>query len=135
MGNDDLIYTPDVVVFKKDERTDPVYPQMMEQEDWYKVNVITCAAPQMMGITRLPDNYEDIIRSRIKKILDVAAKEGNEVVVLGVWGCGAFKNPVEVVARIFAESLRNYNFKIVEFALALTNDVSGSAFARALQNQ
>ena len=135
MGNDDLIYTPDVVVFKKDERTDPVYPQMMEQEDWYKVNVITCAAPQMRGKTRLPDNYEDIIRSRIKKILDVAAKEGNEVVVLGAWGCGAFKNPVEIVARIFAESLRNYNFKIVEFALASTNDVSGSAFARALQNQ
>ena len=108
---------------------------MMEQEDWYKVNVITCAAPQMMGITRLPDNYEDIIRSRIKKILDVAAKEGNEVVVLGAWGCGAFKNPVEIVARIFAESLRNYDFKIVEFALASTNDVSGSAFARALQNQ
>lgn len=134
MGNDDLIYTPDVVVFKTDERTDPVYPQMMEREDWYKVNVITCAAPQMMGITRLPDNYEDIIRSRIKKILDVAAKEGNEVVILGAWGCGAFKNPVEIVARIFAESLRNYNFKIVEFALASTNDVSNSAFARALQN-
>ena len=29
MGNDDLIYTPDVVVFKTDERTDPIYPQMM----------------------------------------------------------------------------------------------------------
>jgi len=135
LGNDDLIYTPDVIVFKTDERTEPVYPQMMERESWYKVNVITCAAPQMMGIATLPENYEDVIRSRIKKILDVAAKEGNEVIILGAWGCGAFKNPVEIVARIFVESVKNYNFDIVEFALATRNDVHSSAFARALQNQ
>lgn len=133
MGNDDLIYTPDVVVFKSDERTDPVYPQMMEHDEWYKVNVITCAAPQMQNIVRQPDNYEQIIRSRIKKILDVASKEGNEVIILGAWGCGAFKNPIEIVARIFVESLKNYNFETVEFALATRNDVRGSAFARALQ--
>ena len=134
MGNDDLIYTPDVVVFKSDARTDPVYPQMMGREAWYKVNVITCAAPQMMGIAKQPNNYEDIISSRIKKILDVAAKEGNEVVILGAWGCGAFKNPVETVSWIFVDLVKNYNFEIVEFALATTNDVRGSAFARALQN-
>ena len=81
MGNNDLIYTPDVVVFKTDERTEPVYPRMLEHDDWYKVNVISCAAPQMQGVVRRPDNYEDVIRSRIKKILDVAAKEGNEVII------------------------------------------------------
>ena len=133
MGSDDLIYTPDVVVFKTDERTDPVYPRMMDKDEWYRVNVITCAAPQLFGSVSRPDNYEEMIRSRIKKILDVAAKEGNEVVILGAWGCGAFKNPVEVVARIFVELLKNYNFEIVEFALATINDVRSSAFARALQ--
>ena len=133
MGNDDLIYTPDVVVFKTDERTDPVYPRMMEHDDWFKVNVITCAAPQLLRQVHRPDNYEDAIRSRIKKILDVAAKEGNDVVILGAWGCGAFKNPIEIVARVFVELLRNYNFEIVEFALAPRNDVQSSAFARALR--
>lgn len=133
MGNDDLIYTPDIVVFKTDERTDPVYPRMMEHVDWYKVNVITCAAPQLFGSVKRPDNYEDAIRSRIKKILDVAAREGNEVVILGAWGCGAFKNPIEIVAKIFVELLKNYSFEIVEFALATRNDVRSSAFARALR--
>ena len=134
MGNDDLIYTPDVVVFKTDERTEPVYPRMMEREEWFHVNVITCAAPQMMGITQLPESYEDVIHSRIKKILDVAAKEGNEVIILGAWGCGAFKNPVEIVAKTFVELLRSYPFETVEFALATRNEVSTSAFARALQS-
>ena len=133
MGNDDLIYTPDVVVFKSDERTDPVFPQMMSHDEWYKVNVITCAAPQLMGNVALPNNYEAMIRSRIKKILDVAAMEGNEVVILGAWGCGAFKNPIEIVAGIFVEMVKNYNFETVEFALATRNDVSSSAFSRALK--
>jgi uncharacterized protein (TIGR02452 family) len=63
----------------------------------------------------------------------VAAKEKNEVIILGAWGCGAFKNPIEVVARLFVDLLKNYNFEFVEFALASRNDVQGSAFARALQ--
>lgn len=133
LGNDDLIYTPDVVVFKTDERTNPVCPQMMCRDEWYKVNVITCAAPQLNKAADLPNNYEQIIRSRIKKILDVASMEGNEVVILGAWGCGAFKNPIEIVARIFVELVKNYDFEVVEFALATTNDVEDSAFARYLR--
>ena len=130
MGNDDLIYTPNVVVFKSDERTDPVYPKMMEQNEWYKVDVITCAAPELKNMRSRPSNYEEIITSRIKKILDVAAKEQVEVLVLGAWGCGAFKNPSDVVARVFRTLLKNYNFETVEFALASRDDISGSPFAR-----
>ena len=133
MGNDDLIYTPDVVVFKTDVRTDPIYPQMMDSDDWYTVNVITCAAPVLSDPANRPENYEDIMRARIRKILDVAAKEGNEVIILGAWGCGAFKNPIEIVAKVFVELVRNYDFEIVEFALATTNDVRSSAFARYLR--
>lgn len=133
MGNDDLIYTPDVVVFKTDERTEPLYPQMMPRDEWYKVNVITCAAPQLIGKISLPDGYEEAIRSRVKRILDVAAMNGNEVIILGAWGCGAFRNPIETVSRIMVELVRHYDFHVVEFALATRLDVSTSAFARALR--
>ena len=47
VGNDDLIYTPDVIVFKSDERTEIIDPKMLPRDDWYKVNVITCAAPDL----------------------------------------------------------------------------------------
>ncbi len=130
MGNDDLIYTPDVVVFKTDERTDPVYPKMMPQADWYKVDVITCAAPEMRYGVQKPNNYEQVIASRIKKILDVAAKEHAQAIILGAWGCGAFHNDSQVVSSTFYSLLKNYNFEIVEFALATHNDVSNSIFAR-----
>jgi uncharacterized protein (TIGR02452 family) len=130
MGNDDLIYTPDVVVFKTDERTDPIYPKMMDRSEWYKVDVITCAAPELMKMRHRPSNYEAIITSRVKKILDVAAKERVGALILGAWGCGAFKNDPVVVSRAFHSLLKNYNFEVVEFALASRGDVSGSVFAK-----
>lgn len=128
LGNDDLIYTPDVVVFKTDERTDPIYPQMMAQRDWYKVDVITCAAPVLKRVRR-PSNYEEIIASRIKKILDVATKENVEVLILGAWGCGDFKNDPQVVSNAFYTLLKNYNFEVVEFAMGSDVSAQGSVFA------
>ena len=130
MGNDDLIYTPDVVVFKTDESTDPIYPKMMAESEWYKVNVITCAAPELMNMRHRPANYEEIIWSRIKKILDVAAKENNEVLILGAWGCGAFKNDPIVVANAFHSLLEHYHFEIVEFALSSRGALDSSPFAK-----
>ena len=131
MGNDDLIYTPDVVVFKTDERTDPVYPKMMEQDEWYKVDVITSAAPELSRMLHRPNNYEEVIFSRVKKILDVAAKEKVEVLILGAWGCGAFKNDSTIVSKAFYSLLKNYNFETVEFALSSKGDVSKSPFYKA----
>lgn len=118
MGNDDLIYTPDVVVFKTDERTDPFIPQMMKEDEWYNVDVITCAAPELWHGHKKPADYESRIRSRIKKILDVAALQKAEVLILGGWGCGAFKNDPVIVANVFYELLKNYNFETVEFAMS-----------------
>lgn len=131
MGNDDLIYTPDVVVFKTDERTKPICPKMMEPHDWYKVDVITSAAPEMFRLVKdIPiEEYETIITSRIKKILDVAAKEEVDVLILGRWGCGVFMNDPKVVSKTFYTLLKNYDFKTVEFALATNDDVSNSEFA------
>ena len=122
MGNDDLIYTPDVIVFKKDERTDPIYPTIMPADQWYKVDIITCAAPELRH-GAAPKNYNDIITARIRRILDVAAIEHVETLILGAWGCGAFKNPVETVARVFHDLLKEYDFETVEFALSNDNDV------------
>lgn len=117
MGNDDLIYVPDVVVFKTDEST----PQLMYENNWFKSDVIVSAAPQL-GHKYDTVKYRKIMESRIKKILDVAAKENVEVLILGAFGCGAFRNPPEVVAEIFNSLIRHYNFEIVEFAVFCRDD-------------
>ena len=130
MGNDDIIYTPDVIVFKTDERTDPIWPKMMPKAEWYNVDVITCAAPELWRGNPMPSDYEAQITRRIKRILDVAAKAEVEVLILGKWGCGDFNNPVDVVARVFKTLLKNYNFETVEFALATNHITSDDVFAQ-----
>lgn len=133
MGNDDLIYTPGVCVFKTDELADPIIPEMMPRDEWYRVDVITCAAPELRHGNPMPDDYEAQISRRIKKILDVAKQQGVEVLILGAWGCGAFRNPEEVVARLFRQHLRNYSFPIVIFPMG-RQDYFDSAFFKEFGN-
>lgn len=119
--NDDIIYTPEVVVFKKDTSE----AKMLPKEEWYPVDVITCAAPNLGAITwekRKQINVFELMmlhRARIERILEVAKKKGCEVLILGAFGCGAFANPPEIVAKVFKEALEIYGkyFETVEFAV------------------
>ena len=127
--NDDIIYTPDVAVFK----TDTVTPKVMKENDWYYPNVITCAAPNLRERPSNQYNSGDgnravkisdkelmeIHEKRLRRILDVATLEGNEAVVLGAFGCGAFSNNPEVVARAAKAVIQDYKyaFETIEFAV------------------
>ena len=127
--NDDIIFTPGVTVFK----TDTASPKLMSESDWYEVDVITCAAPNLRDNPSNIYNHGDgnkkakvsdrellaIHKKRLRRILDVAALEGDEVVVLGAFGCGAFANSPDVVALAAKNVIKNYikTFKVIEFAV------------------
>ena len=112
----------DVMVFK----TDTIFPETMPADEWWKVNVITCAAPNLRndrdGSVRVTINNNELRNlhiKRMRRILDIAAARGNEVIVLGAFGCGAFKNPPEVVAAALKQVTNEYKFrfKTIEFAV------------------
>lgn len=118
-GTDDLIYTPNVVVFK----TDTLEPQLLKENKWYRVDIITCAAPEMFyGYDE--QKFIRVAIKRIKRILDVAINQNVEVLILGAFGCGVFKNPPHIVASIFKELIMEYGFEIVEFAISSRNDTT-----------
>lgn len=128
--NDDIIYSPDVCVIK----TDNARAERLSAADWYKVNVITCAAP---NLRKQPSNemnldsgdsaarisngqLKELHEKRIRRIFEVAATNGNDVLIAGAFGCGAFKNPPDIVARVFHEITYEfrYMFETVEYAIA-----------------
>ncbi|MDE7254494.1 MAG: TIGR02452 family protein [Acetatifactor sp.] len=127
--NDDCIYTPDVAVFK----TDTAEPKLMPEKDWYHVDVITCAAPNLREnpsnrmnpgsgsqSLRLKDSeLKKLHIKRMGRILEIAKKEQEDVVILGAFGCGAFMNPPKVVAEAMAAVLEQYkyDFQVIEFAV------------------
>lgn len=147
LHNDDCIYTPDVVVFKKDTAN----PSLMSEEEWYSVNVITCAAPNLRekpsnmmnsgdGHKAAKISDKDLLalhEKRLAKILDIALSEGNEVVILGAFGCGAFENKPEVVAKAAKNVISKYMhaFKIIEFAVYCSprDDSNFKVFERILR--
>ena len=129
LHNDDIIYTPSVTVFKSDTAN----PTLLPESDWYNVNVVTCAAPNLREKPSNRMNMNDgnkavkisdkellhLHEKRIKRILDVAVKEGNEAVILGAFGCGAFANSPCIVARAAKNVIQNYlyAFETIEFAI------------------
>lgn len=144
--NDDLIYTPDVVVFK----TDTAVPKSMVEEDWYAVDVITLAAPKLryqngMGNNGRPRQNTKVTdkellaihEKRMRRFLDVAKAKGEEVLILGAFGCGAFMNSPEVVAQAMKNILPDYlyDFKAIEFAVycSANDNTNYKVFERILK--
>lgn len=122
-NRDDCIYTPDVIVFKEDTSQ----CELMSTDDWYKVDVITCAAPDLrQARQRDLDNGSLSKRTlalkfmqRIKRILEIAIQHQAEVIVLGAFGCGAFQNPPTIVSYAYNEVLKEYKkyFDTIELAI------------------
>ncbi len=129
LHNDDIIYTPGVTVFK----TDTASPELMPETDWYDVDVITCAAPNLRsqpsnkyntgdGDRKIIISDPDLLvlhEKRLRRILETALSENVDTIILGAFGCGAFQNSPEVVARANRNVLKDYldAFKNIEFAV------------------
>ena len=123
--NDDIIYTPQVAVFKTDEEL----PKNLPLKDRFFVNVITCAAPNLSRIKEagLPCSEErlrEVFMKRMKRIVEVALANANDTLILGAFGCGAFGNDARLVAECWKEVLKDYlhAFKIIEFAVFCKGD-------------
>ena len=127
--NNDCVYTPNVCVFKSDTN----FPEPLSKEDWWQVNILTCAAP---NLREKPSNamnpcagntaakvtateLERLLTSRIRRIFEVAAANENDVLILGAFGCGAFRNPPEIVAKIFNAVMQDFlcHFETIEYAV------------------
>ena len=117
LHNDDCIYTPRVIVFK----TDAMIPRLLPEDSWSRIDVITCAAPNLRlenGEKRWIGDKDllELHCRRIGRILDIA---GVENMVLGAFGCGVFLNDPEIVALASLKALENRRclFKKIEFAV------------------
>lgn len=118
-GNNDLIYSPDVIVCK----SDTAKPHHLREENWYKVDVITCAAPNLCLHPISNDDEYKIHLSRFTAILTIAKAMKCQVVILGAFGCGVFANHPEIVASAASEAIKAFPnvFNTIEFAVFTTD--------------
>lgn len=116
-----LIYSPAVPVLRDTE----TYDYAWLTKPW-AVDFIACPAikyPKWVSTTEEPDGDlndadKEELAARLQLILDTAATMGNDAVVLGPMGCGAWKNPPRAVARVFRRVLLEYPDCFREIAIA-----------------
>ena len=104
---DHLIFSPSVPFFR-----------ISTEREWlakpFMASVITTPAPNAGAIRRNRPSeslqIEATFRRRWSNVLAVARDQGQRVLVLGAWGCGAFRNDPVVAARTAEQAINAPNF-------------------------
>ena len=124
LHNDDIIYTPKVLIIKDDDHNMLAIP--------FLVDVISCAAPNLREKPNNAYNSGDgnkvqisdnellaLHEKRARKIFASAIANGVEVLILGAFGCGAFQNDPHIVAQAYKNVLPDFAhyFHTIEFAI------------------
>ena len=144
-ASDSLVYTEGVVICKTDEDL----PKRMPKEDWVTVDVITVAAPDLRRKSNMHAalvgggtymNDAELFGYHVKRamhILTCAAAKKADILVLGAFGCGAFENNPEVVARAYRTALQEFPkvFSRIEFAVYCSpmDTTNYDVFSRVLE--
>ncbi|MHA7630205.1 TIGR02452 family protein [Corallococcus sp. M7] len=112
---DHVIYSPQVPFFRDEGLT------LLEKP--FRVSLITAPAPNAGSARRnaphLLPRMGEVLHARALKVLQVAAHHGHRTLVLGAWGCGAFRNDPRDAADAFARALEAFPgvFERVVFAV------------------
>lgn len=112
--NTKMIWTPNVVFFKDDNGN-------VADEPRFGINVITSAAPNLRIFSRslTADDFYHMILNRIRSVIRLAKEKDQKILILGAFGCGAFRNPPEIVAKAFAQAISEIDGGNMHFIFAI----------------
>lgn len=133
---DDMIYSPRVPVFRDDNYAllDRIFSVDMLTAPAVNRGAVKENAPERLG------EVESVMLHRMDLLLNLAARQGQTVLVLGAWGCGVFANRADEMAGWFASHLLQGGryegvFDLVSFAVYdRRNDGTCAAFERFFGN-
>lgn len=122
--NNEVIYSPNVTIIKERES---MYCEYLPAPEF--INIVTCPAIKLRE--RADENYQftqdqaNIVLNKLRLIMSVCASKGDDCLILGAFGCGAYHNPPDAMADMFQQVLKEYAgyFKMVVFAVI--NDRNG----------
>lgn len=103
------VYTPDACVFRGLEKDG--YPLL---DEFFLLSFIAVPAmnrPALDYNGKIVPNLITGIKNKIRTILRIGLRKGHDALVLGAWGCGAFRNPPSHIASLFHEILEETEFK------------------------
>ncbi|WP_025209090.1 TIGR02452 family protein [Hippea sp. KM1] len=106
------IYSEYITVFRSSEDTGY---SLLNQP--YILSIVSVAAVNMPEIIKkgreywLTEKYANLTKEKIRTMLRISAINDHDSIVLSAFGCGAFKNPPNHIARLFKEVFEEDEFK------------------------
>lgn len=93
-------------------KSDTASPVMLDERDWFHVDVVTCAAPNISRCKGRPkgSDVQKIFEKRFERVILAALGYCCGVLVLGAFGCGAFGNSPSVVAAAAYKGMEKYRY-------------------------
>lgn len=116
------IYSPKVSIYK--DRNNE------ELDKAYFTNIISVSAinrpPLEDNDQKIARRYLWLVKAKIRAILRIAKLNGHVKLVLGAFGCGAYRNPAKHVAVLFYNILNEPEFKhsFKEICFAIIEDIN-----------
>ena len=122
----EAIYSPGISVIKTSEKTNW---ELIPTNEIQKLDFIACPAlkyPETILVNnekRLFDKDIEILKKKIKLIIQIAVDNHHDTIILGGMGIGAWASPGKQVAEIFKEVLEELDGVILNYYFAiLTTD-------------
>jgi len=118
------IYTTGIVVNKDTH---------LELIDPFEITMIT--VPAVVGPK--PEDAP-LVSQKVKRIYEIAAENGEQTLILGAWGCGAFRNEPETIASLFMEHLESSFLKVftkLVFAIPNKNHINYKVFEETITSK
>ena len=113
------IYSGRVMFFRTSSRKG--YALVEKPFECAVVSVAAINRPDLTVDGRLVDWAAEATKAKIRTMLRIGLLHGHDAIVLGAWGCGAFRNPPAHMAQLFHEVLREAEFagkyRVVRFAV------------------
>lgn len=127
---DKLLYSTDIPFF-----------DMKTKKPADKVDVITCAAPNWGAYAKYHEPITDadialnckMLYSRFKKLYFVAAKHNVDTLILGAWGCGVFKQDINVVINVMFDVITSCPTCIKHIVFAVPDTSSFKIFDNSVR--
>lgn len=113
------IYTPNATVFRESETQGYKLMDIPMQ-----MSFITVAGMNRPDIDRngmIAQHHVEPIKNKMRTILRIGLRHGHDSLVLGAFGCGAYRNPPSHIAKLFHEVFEEPEFKnkyrLISFAI------------------
>ncbi|CAH6421822.1 Domain of unknown function (DUF2263)-containing protein [uncultured virus] len=138
LKNSEIIYTPNALVIKSSELF-----KYTPLDEYKTMSFMSSAAHKCKKADIYVENsnkylvkhIEELTSIKIDNMFKIALINGHDSIILSAFGCGAYGNPANHMAKLFKDSISKFDkyFKFIIFAIiddsnAYSNNMKGNKF-------